>query len=144
MTNGNVRRITDKTEVARLLMVKDDVHIKLNCERGPFVQWIMSRIDDDKLALFCYYEDDEILGYLLTQYANAPPVFHSVNTLFFGITDCENSETVLCSLIGSALQWAIEQGSPRLKINLDSDEYNKVVNHFSLSEVNYSVSIVGN
>jgi hypothetical protein len=103
-------------DIAKIAFIEDHLETHLTCEKGEWVQFLISQVDNPKLHIIGDIDDKGIIkGYMVIVDNIMPPIFDSVVVLFVwtqaGALRCDRD--VLRPLIKETQRWAREIGARR-------------------------------
>jgi len=91
-----VKRLETVEEIARLLVVKDDVEAHKPCTHGEWVQWLVSQANNPKVAIWANFEEEIIDSYIVVfNMVNLPLSNHLLISYVFSVLGTEQNLDVL-------------------------------------------------
>jgi len=99
-------------EIAGILQLDDDATESFPCEKGEWVQWLISNMENPGVLIIGNIVDSGIKSYLVAVDSVMPPLSIQVNILFFyssGDTD-KNME-----MINMLNDWARKRGALKIR-----------------------------
>ena len=94
----------------------------LPCEKGQYIQFLMSRIEDPKMLIIGDVENDALKSYGVFVDNRLPPIFN--NAVVIGIWTLNHKDTI--ELIKAANEWAKKIGIETGIVSVpDNDKHNE-------------------
>ena len=99
-------------EIARIMQLEDNIEESFPCEKGEWVQWLISNVDNPRVLIIGNIIDGEIKCYLVAMDNVVLPLSIQVNILFFySRADMEQN----MAIINMLKDWTKKRGALKIR-----------------------------
>jgi len=99
-------------EIAGIMQLNDSVTESFPCEKGEWVQWLISNVENPRVLIIGNVIDSEIKSYLVALDSVVPPLSIQVNILFFySGGDMDGN----MAMINTLNNWAKKRGAVKVR-----------------------------
>jgi len=102
-------------DIAKLLKIDDDVTDYFPCDRGEWVQFLISQSRNPDMFIIGAIEKDSPVGYMVAVNNVKPPLSDCVSVLFSKTAGTEENNKAL----GMLIEWAKEKGAKSIQFVTD-------------------------
>jgi len=99
-------------EIAGIMQLKDNFMESFPCEKGEWVQWLISNVENPRVLIVGNVIDGEIKSYLVALDNVIPPLSVQVHILFFYSGGDMEQNMAMINMLNN---WAKEKGALKIR-----------------------------
>ena len=99
-------------EIAGIMQLEDNATESFPCERGEWVQWLISNVENPRVLIIGHVIDGEIKSYLVALDSVVLPLSVQVNVLFFYSGGDTDKNIAIVDMLN---EWARERGAKTIR-----------------------------
>jgi hypothetical protein len=117
-------------EARDILKIKD-IETGIKCDKGQYIQFLISKLQDPNYFMWGDIENNEINSFIVINDNRQLPINNSVLVLDMWSRDHRQS----LAITEYAKKWAVENNVERILIMVDDDHSEKYMNAFGVKKV---------